>query len=62
LTSLSDRDDLSVAVAFGETFLYYRTQNPATGLDQRKVVFVKRVVVYGLPILIGSGYYLADEE
>ena len=62
LTSLSDRDDLSVAVAFGETFLYYRTRNPATGMDQRKVVFVKRVVVYGLPILIGSGYFLEDDE
>ena len=60
LTSLGDRDDLSVAVAFGETFLYYRARNPATGLDQRKVVFVKRVVVYGLPILIGSGYFLEE--
>ena len=62
LTSLSDRDDLSIANAFGETFLYYETRNPATGMQQRKVVFVKRVVTYGLPILIGSGYYLADEE
>ena len=62
LTSLSDRDDLSVAEAFGETFLYYKTRNPSTGLEQRKVVFVKRAVTYGLPILIGSGYYLPDEE
>ena len=62
LTSLSDRDDLSIANAFGETFLYYTTRNPSTGMQQRKVVFVKRVVTYGLPILIGSGYYLADEE
>ena len=62
LTSLSDRDDLSVANAFGETFLYYMSRNPSTGLQQRKVVFVKRVVTYGLPILIGSGYYLPDEE
>ena len=57
LTSLADRDDLSVAQAFGETFLYYRARNPSTGVEQRKVVFVKRVVTYGLPILIGSGYY-----
>lgn len=62
LTSLSDRDDLSVADAFGETFLYYRVRNPATGTEQRKVVFVKRAMVYGLPILIGSGYYLEDDE
>jgi len=62
LTSLTDRDDLSVADAFGETFLYYMARNPATGMQQRKVVFVKRVVTYGLPILIGSGYYLDDEE
>ncbi len=62
LTSLEDRDDLSVADAFGETFLYYMARNPATGMEQRKVVFVKRVVTYGLPILIGSGYYLEDDE
>lgn len=62
LTLLADRDDLSVANAFGETFLYYMTRNPSTGMQQRKVVFVKRVVTYGLPILIGSGYYLDDEE
>ena len=58
LTSLSDRDDLSVAQAFGETFLYYRSLNPATQTKRRKVAFVKRVVSYGLPILIGAGYYL----
>ena len=62
LTSLADRDDLSVADAFGETFLYYRSRNPVTRMEQRKVVFVKRVVAYGLPILIGSGYYLPDED
>ena len=58
LTSLSDRDDLSVAQAFGETFLYYRSLNPATQTKRRKVIFVKRVVSYGLPILVGAGYYL----
>ncbi len=60
LTSIPDRDFLSVADAFGESFLYFRTRNPATGSQQRKVVFVKRVVSYGLPILIGSGYYLDE--
>ena len=58
LTSLSDRDDLSVAQAFGETFLYYESLNPATQTKRRKVVFVKRVVSFGLPILVGAGYFL----
>ena len=51
---------MSVGDAFGETFLYYSTRNPATGMLQRKVTFVKRVVAYGLPILVGSGYYLDE--
>ena len=54
------RDVVSVGDAFGETFLYYSTRNPATGRLQRKVAFVKRVVAYGLPILVGSGYYLDE--
>lgn len=58
LTSLSDRDDLAVANAFGETFHYYNALNPATRTERRKVIFAKRVVSYGLPILIGAGYYL----
>ncbi len=52
------RDVVSVGDAFGESFLYYSARNPATGRLQRKVAFVKRVVTYGLPILVGSGYYL----
>ena len=52
------RDVVSVGDAFGETFLYYSTRNPASGMMQRKVTFVKRVVAYGLPILVGAGYYL----
>ena len=51
------RDVVSVGDAFGETFLYYSTHNPRAGTMQGKVAFVKRVVVSGLPILIGSGYY-----
>ena len=54
------RDVVSVGDAFGETFLYYSARNPATGMLQRKVTFVKRVVAYGLPILVGSGYYLDE--
>ena len=55
------RDVVSVGDAFGESFLYYSRLNPATGMVQRKVTFVKRVVSYGLPILVGSGYYLGTE-
>ena len=54
------RDVVSVGDAFGETFLYYSARNPTTGMLQRKVTFVKRVVVYGLTILVGSGYYLDE--
>ena len=56
------RDVVSVGDTFGETFLYYSTRNPFTGMMQGKVAFVKRIVVYGLPILVGSGYYLDGEE
>ena len=54
------RDVISVADAFGETFLYYEAFNPATGRSQRKVAFVKRVTAQGTPVLVGSGYYLPD--
>ena len=59
--TLGGQDVVSIAGAFGETFLYYSTRNPATEMEQRKVVFVKRIVAYGVPILLGSGYYLDDE-
>ena len=52
------RNVLGVADAFGEAFLYYRNRNPATGQWQRKVTFVKRVTSFGVPVLIGAGYYL----
>ena len=51
------RDVVSVGDAFGETLLYYTARNPGNGEMQRKVTFVKRVVVFGLPVLIGGGYY-----
>ena len=59
--TLEDRDVVSVADAFGETFLYYTKRNPASGMEERKVTFVKRIVSFGLPILIGSGYYLEED-
>ena len=58
LTTIAVRDDVAVAEAFGETFLYYTSVNPSNGMPQRKASFVKRVVTFGVPILIGSGYYL----
>ena len=51
---------MSVAEAFGESFLYYTKRNPSTEMMQRKVTFVKRIVSFGLPILIGAGYYLDE--
>ena len=51
------RDVVSVGDAFGETLLYYTARNPTTGEMQNKVTFVKRIVVFGLPVLIGAGYY-----
>ena len=54
------RDVPGVANAFGESFLYYSTRHPATGLQERKVTFVKRVMVFGVPILLGAGYYADD--
>ena len=58
LTTIAVRDDVAVAEAFGETFLYYTSVNPSNGMPQRKASFVKRVVTFGVPILIGAGYYL----
>ena len=55
-----DHDAVSVAEAFGESFLYYTKRNPASAMEERKVTFVKRIVSFGLPILIGAGYYLDE--
>ena len=49
---------LGVANAFGETFLYYSNRNPATNQWQRKLALVKRITSFGVPVLIGAGYYL----
>ena len=54
------RDVVSVANAFGETFLYYSTRNPLTGMRARKVTFVKRVLVLDVPVLLAAGYYPAE--
>ncbi|MYB53692.1 MAG: hypothetical protein F4X77_16065, partial [Acidobacteriia bacterium] len=59
-TVFGGRDVVAVADTFGETFLYYRSFNPMVEAEQNKVVFVKRAVVYGSPILVGSAYFLSD--
>ena len=38
LTTIAVRDDVAVAEAFGETFLYYTSVNPSNGMPQRKGV------------------------
>ena len=51
------RDAPAVGAAFDEAFLYYDGFNPATGMTQGKVTFVKKVIVQGTPVLVGAGYY-----
>ena len=58
--TVEEHDLVSVAEAFGESFLYYTKRNPASAMEGRKVTFVKRIVSFGLPILIGAGYYLDE--
>ncbi|MDE0101278.1 MAG: hypothetical protein OXN89_02760 [Bryobacterales bacterium] len=52
------RDMIDVGDTFGETHVYYRSFNPQAGVQQPKVGFLKRVVAQGVPLLVGSGYYL----
>ncbi len=52
------RDMLAVGHAFGEAEIYYEAFNPDAGRPENKVGFVKRVVSQGVPLLVGSGYYL----
>ena len=58
--TVEEHDLVSVAEAFGESFLYYTKRNPSSAMEERKVTFVKRIVSFGLPILIGAGYYLDE--
>ena len=51
------RDMIDVGEAFGESYVYYRSYNPLTGVYQPKVGFLKRVVAQGVPLLVGSGYH-----
>ena len=50
------RDLNAAGASFGETFWYYKFLNPATGMQQSKVSFVRLVQTSQGPILVGSGY------
>ncbi len=52
------RDVVKAADTFGETFAYYSAINPSTGMVGKKIVFLKRVVVHGIPTIVGGGYYV----
>lgn len=51
------RNMVEAAATFGEAFWYLGFRNPATGEMENKIVFVKRVVTQGTPLLVASGYY-----
>lgn len=53
------RDVLSVGDSFGESFIYYLKFDPLTGQRRPKVGMLKRVVAHGVPVLVGSGYYVS---
>lgn len=54
------RDVVAAVDTFGESYLYYTAWNPATGRNDRKVSFLKRVLAHGVPLLVGAGYYVTD--
>ena len=56
------RDMARVGDTFGESYVYYRSFNPSAGMEQPKVGFLKRIVAQGVPLLVGSGYYLAPDD
>ena len=56
------RDAPAVGAAFDEAYLYYDGFNPATGITQGKVTFVKKVIVQGTPVLVGAGYYPEETD
>ena len=37
---------------------WFSSRNPAINQWQRKATFIKRVTAFGVPVLIGAGYYL----
>ena len=56
------RDALGIAEAMGEAFWYSLFTDPGSGQVVRQNSFVKRVLVDGVPMVVGSGYYLRPLE
>ncbi len=61
-TLFEGRDAVAASDAMGEAYWYYSFTDPASGQEGRKVSFVKRVLAQGVPVLVGSGYYLGPLE
>lgn len=47
---------------YGEGFVYYGYNNPATGQVEPKVSFVRQVFVDGHPYVLGAGLYVPNSE
>ncbi len=52
------RDMIRVGDTFGEAFIYYQSVHPEHGDMRHKVGLIKRVVAYGVPVLVGAGFYV----
>ena len=50
------RDLIEASALFGESFWYYKFNNPETGEVEAKTAFWKLVRAQGVPLLVGSGY------
>ena len=50
------RDMAAMGDSFGESHIYYRSNDPRSGFEGRKVGFLKRVVAHGVPLLVGAGH------
>ena len=60
--ALGGRDVVAIGDSFGESFIYYPNFNPLLGQRQQKVGMLKRVVARGVPVLVGSGYYVPSDR
>ena len=56
------RDKVAVGTVFGEAEIYYQANHQPTGRYGTKVGFLKRVVAYGVSLLVGSGYFVGPNE
>ncbi len=55
------RDVVSTSDSFNESYIYYRSSNPRTGQRQPRVGRLKRVVAQGVPVLVGSHFYVPPD-